>query len=286
MRADQLAALCIALLAGCSATAAEPVPDDDRILLCWRAPTENVDGSALTDLAGYSFYWGVNSRAYDAKHTLNDPAATCWLMPGLAAGYYFVAMKAFDAEGNESAFSNEVLKTSTLGVEVPGGTALFASWEYLVSDDLYHLPARSFNGAEHVYAGIWSVPGQSLDITANVVWEADTGDARVISKAVGTAEQDHDFMLSTRLGKARFRLKTGGVTSTLIGATDLPLNQPIELRATYDGSEMRLYVDGQLDASMPKTGDMDQSDASVWVGANPPDGAGGWVGEIEVTVRN
>ncbi len=77
--------------------------------LRWQAPTENVDGSTLTDLAGYVIYWGTTSRNYSGSHTINSPATTQWEAT-MAPGTYYFAMTAFDAENNESGYSNEVLK--------------------------------------------------------------------------------------------------------------------------------------------------------------------------------
>ncbi len=76
----------------------------------WQAPTQNVDGSQLTDLAGYRVYWGVSSRNYTGNHTINSATVTQWEAT-LAAGEYYFALTAFDVQDNESAYSNEVLKT-------------------------------------------------------------------------------------------------------------------------------------------------------------------------------
>ncbi|HEX7035203.1 MAG TPA: hypothetical protein VF210_05485 [Pseudomonadales bacterium] len=81
----------------------------DKVLR-WQAPTQNVDGSPLTDLAGFNVYWGTESRAYGAPHTINDPTATQWEVD-LPPGRYHFALTAFDREGSESAYSNEVIKT-------------------------------------------------------------------------------------------------------------------------------------------------------------------------------
>lgn len=78
--------------------------------LNWVAPTENVDGSSLTDLAGYRVYYGQNSRNYTEMVEVTDRNATSTSVT-LPSGDYYVAMTALDAEGNESAYSNEVLKT-------------------------------------------------------------------------------------------------------------------------------------------------------------------------------
>ncbi len=80
----------------------------DKILR-WQAPTHNVDGSPLVDLAGYRIYWGQGSRTYTGSHTINDAAVTEWEVTAPPNTYYF-ALTAFDGDGNESAYSNEVQK--------------------------------------------------------------------------------------------------------------------------------------------------------------------------------
>jgi len=81
------------------------------VALNWVAPSENVDGTPLTDLAGYRIYYGTTSGEYDGMVELNDPADTDHTL-SLASGDYYVAMTALDQAGNESAYSNEVLKTA------------------------------------------------------------------------------------------------------------------------------------------------------------------------------
>jgi hypothetical protein len=78
--------------------------------LNWVAPTENVDGSPLTDLAGYRVYYGTSSRSYANSVPVSSPGASSVSITA-PSGDYYVAMTALDAEGNESAYSNEVLKT-------------------------------------------------------------------------------------------------------------------------------------------------------------------------------
>jgi hypothetical protein len=81
------------------------------IALNWVAPAENVDGTPLTDLAGYRIYYGTASRSYTGMIELTDPGDSGHTL-SLASGDYYVAMTALDREGNESAYSNEVLKTA------------------------------------------------------------------------------------------------------------------------------------------------------------------------------
>jgi len=80
----------------------------DKVLR-WQAPTENVDGTALTDLAGYIIYWGTSSHSYAGSQTINDPSATQWEAT-VSPGTYYFAMTAFDSSNNESGYSNEVRK--------------------------------------------------------------------------------------------------------------------------------------------------------------------------------
>jgi hypothetical protein len=75
----------------------------------WSAPTENVDGTPLDDLNGYRVYYGDFSGSYVGSQEVADSLATTTNLT-LAAGQYYVAMTAIDIDGNESDFSNEVLK--------------------------------------------------------------------------------------------------------------------------------------------------------------------------------
>jgi hypothetical protein len=81
-----------------------------KVTLSWQAPAENVDGSPLTDLAGYEIYFGEQSRNYfDSVYV--DGSSTTSRTIQLPTGAYYFAMTAWDVEGNESAYSNEVIKT-------------------------------------------------------------------------------------------------------------------------------------------------------------------------------
>jgi hypothetical protein len=82
---------------------------DGGTKLSWVPPTENVDGTPLSDLKGYRIYVGTLSRKYTTEVELTNPKTTEHFLP-LPRGEYYVAMTALDADGNESGYSNEVLK--------------------------------------------------------------------------------------------------------------------------------------------------------------------------------
>jgi hypothetical protein len=75
--------------------------------LSWVPHEQNVDGSELVDLAGYRLYFGESSRDYSDSVELSDTTATSHTLE-LATGSYYIAMTAFDTEGHESNYSNEV----------------------------------------------------------------------------------------------------------------------------------------------------------------------------------
>jgi hypothetical protein len=81
------------------------------VSVSWVAPTENVDGTPLTKLAGYRLYVGQISGAYTDSISLSDPSATSHVLD-LQTGSYYLAMTAIDGDGNESAFSNEIERTA------------------------------------------------------------------------------------------------------------------------------------------------------------------------------
>ena len=80
------------------------------ITISWQAPTENVDGSPLDDLATYRIYAGTESQRYDQQFEVPDSGANSYFVP-LTRGEYHIAMTAVDVDGNESGYSNEVIKS-------------------------------------------------------------------------------------------------------------------------------------------------------------------------------
>jgi hypothetical protein len=95
---------------GGSSVAMLSVSVEGVVSLAWQPPGENEDGSPLTDLSGYRIYYGSFSRSYNDTITVNDAAATQWEMQ-LSSGEYYIAMTAFDTAGNESAYSNEIVRS-------------------------------------------------------------------------------------------------------------------------------------------------------------------------------
>lgn len=80
------------------------------VTLNWTAPTENADGTTLTDLAGYRVYWGTTPGSYANSITIDNPGQTMVVIENLMAGTYEFVATSFDASGVESAYSNSATK--------------------------------------------------------------------------------------------------------------------------------------------------------------------------------
>jgi Putative Ig domain/Fibronectin type III domain len=79
--------------------------------LNWLPPTQNVDGSPLTNLAGYKVYWGNSQGSYPNSTTLNNAGLTSYVVENLVPGSYFFAVTAVNTAGTESAQSGPASKT-------------------------------------------------------------------------------------------------------------------------------------------------------------------------------
>lgn len=83
---------------------------DGAATLSWEAPTENTDGSPLTDLAGYTLYWGTTSGDYPNSVAIDNPNVTTYVVEPLSAGIWYFVVTALNEVGVESDFSNEAQK--------------------------------------------------------------------------------------------------------------------------------------------------------------------------------
>ena len=83
-------------------------------VLNWTIPTQNTDGSSLTDLTGYVIYYGTsaNPDALTNSITISSGSTTTATIEGLTAGttYYF-SIASVSATGGEGTKSNPASKT-------------------------------------------------------------------------------------------------------------------------------------------------------------------------------
>lgn len=81
------------------------------VTLSWVAPTENTDGTALTNLVGYRIHYGTSADELTQEISINTIGTTTYMITDLAPATYFFAIKAFTSEGAESALSDIASKT-------------------------------------------------------------------------------------------------------------------------------------------------------------------------------
>jgi hypothetical protein len=79
--------------------------------LGWVLPTENTNGSPLTDLAGVRIYYGTNEADLTKSLKVSGTSATSYTVTGLSAGTWFFAAAAYTTSGMQSALSAIVSTT-------------------------------------------------------------------------------------------------------------------------------------------------------------------------------
>jgi hypothetical protein len=79
--------------------------------ISWLPPTENTDGSALTDLAGFRIYYGTSPSSLTQTTTIANPGLSSYMVENLAAATWYFTVRAFATDGSESTSSNIASKT-------------------------------------------------------------------------------------------------------------------------------------------------------------------------------
>ena len=79
--------------------------------LNWSAPTENSDGTVLTNLAGFNIYYGTSPGNYTHQVRIDNPSINTYLVENLLPKTYYVVATAFNNSGIESTYSNVATKT-------------------------------------------------------------------------------------------------------------------------------------------------------------------------------
>jgi len=204
---------------------------------------------------------------------------------------YTYIVRAKDATGNEGPYSNaaSVTTLSTIpelvaaysfnegaGTTVSDasgygntGTIANATWTTAGA----YGRALLFNGTN---ARITIPDAASLHLTSGMTLEAWVNPS-VVSSAwrdviyKGTNNYDLEAT-STTSGRPAGGATISSTNGWTIGTAALPLNTWTHLAATYDGTELRLYVNGVQVASQPRTGNILTSTSALEIGGNSVSG--------------
>lgn len=140
----------------------------------------------------------------------------------------------------------------------------------------------SFDGVDDDVAiddtGTFEEPG-SLDMTVGMTLEAwvnpsdSSGWETVLFKETGSpAKVVYALYAGSESSGPVGEVVTDGVVHRARAVMPIPTGEWTHLAVTYDGSDVRLYVDGEQAASEPATGAMENSSRQLWIGRNPPFG--------------
>ena len=77
----------------------------------WTVPTQNTNGTALTNLAGVRIYYGTSSSTLSQQIQLAGTSTTTYTIDNLAAGTWYFGAAAYNTAGTQSAMSAIVSKS-------------------------------------------------------------------------------------------------------------------------------------------------------------------------------
>jgi len=253
-----------------------------------------LDGSMSTDIdddiSVLSFMW---SPVAGPSKTLDDPTSQTPTFTPITAGEYSIELVVSDEA--QSSRDTVVINVNELSENLIAYWPLDESSGNIASEIINNIDATTnsgtswspgqgkidgalvFNGATgRAESASVNVPGSEMTITMWIkVPNYDEVEGRILSKANGTNANDHVWMVSQNGGSAlRYRLNTGGATTTLISNTgEIPIDEWIFVTARYDGSTMKLFKNSVEIASTAQSGDIQQTAANIAIG-NQPTGAG------------
>jgi hypothetical protein len=98
---------------GSSTTTTTPPPtstttSSTAVTLGWVAPTQNSNGTPITDLAGYKIHYGTASEDYTQVVSITNPSLSRYVLDSLASGTYYFAISSYNSQGVESPLSGEI----------------------------------------------------------------------------------------------------------------------------------------------------------------------------------
>ena len=142
--------------------------------------------------------------------------------------------------------------------------------------------ALQFNGSTDYVA---APDSESLDINGDqlsiVAWinGEDWPAANHVVRKVADGDTSAIYILRVQPDTVRIYLNTGGGDEITDGVTVLPVDEWTHVAMVYNGAEVQVYVNGELDGSKPQSGEVRQSDNGLRIGRGEP--AGYFMGIID-----
>jgi hypothetical protein len=79
--------------------------------LSWSVPTQNTDGSPITNLVGFTIMYGTSPSALTQTINVASPTTTTYVVSSLSSGTWYFVVQAYNTAGVESGPSNTGSKT-------------------------------------------------------------------------------------------------------------------------------------------------------------------------------
>ena len=96
---------------GSSSSSGSTTSASSSITLAWDAPTENTNGSALTNLAGFQILYGTSSTSLTQKISINSVGILSYVVENLTPGTWYFEVVAVNSAGEVSGPSTVVSAT-------------------------------------------------------------------------------------------------------------------------------------------------------------------------------
>ncbi|MFG2037519.1 LamG-like jellyroll fold domain-containing protein [Dactylosporangium sp. NPDC048998] len=264
-------------------------PNGTQVALAWPASTDNVS------VAGYRVERCTGSGCTDFAQVAT-PATNAYTDTGLTASTtYLYRVAAFDPSGNVSGWSPTASATTTNAPTQP--TGLIAGYKFdagsgtTVTDSSGNNNTGTITGATWVtgkYGGALSFNGTSdiVRIPASATLTPSTGlTLAAWIQPTGTQngwrtvmQKENDAWFLNASNSTGPLYPAGGITTTTgstaycSGTSASPLNTWTHIALTYDGTNLRLYVNGVQVSTKAISGGLQQTSNPLSIGGNAPYG--------------
>jgi hypothetical protein len=102
----------------------------------------------------------------------------------------------------------------------------------------------------------------------------------IFSKDSSGINTSYRLIIDT-LGRVTFRINTSGVIAEVISSSTLSVNTWSHVAATFDGSELKVYINGTLSGSFVHFGTINMNTVDLFIGKNGPDSLHRWLGGMD-----